>query len=74
MPGENQMSVTVSQEIYDLLKELSDKESRSMAGEVAYLVKKEVALKKEYAELETFRREVKGIIEKEAFKGGISPL
>lgn len=74
MPGDNQKSVTVSLELYDLLKDLSDKESRSMAGEIDYLVKKEIALKLEMAELEAFRREVKGILDKEAFKGGVSPL
>jgi hypothetical protein len=74
VPGDNQKSVTVSLELYDLLKDLSDKESRSMAGEIDYLVKKEIALKLEMAELEAFRREVKGILDKEAFKGGVSPL
>ena len=39
MPRKNQKTVTLSEEIFDKLKELSERESRSMPSEIAYLVK-----------------------------------
>ena len=74
MPGENQRSITVSQELYDLLKGLADEDSRSLPGELEFFAKRELKVREQLSELEAFRRGTSKIIEEETGKGGITKL
>lgn len=72
MPGDTQKSISVSVELHVLLRDLAEMDGRSMAGEIEFLVKNEIAVRKSMADLESFKKSVRLILDSEAFKGGVS--